>query len=61
MVFDGTTSDSFSIQSGIKQGCVLAPTLFRIIFAVTLQHAFGNATEGIYLRTRSDRKPFNLS
>ena len=61
VVFDGTTSDFFSIQSGVKQGCVLAPTLFGIFFAVMLKHAFGNATEGIYLRTRSDGKLFNLS
>ena len=26
-----------------------------------LKHAFGNATEGIYLRTRSDGKLFNVS
>ena len=46
------------IQSGVKQGCVLVPTLFGIFFA---KHAFGSTTEGIYLRTRSDRKLFNLS
>ena len=45
----------------MKQGCVLAPTLFGIFFAVMLKHAFGTATEGVYLRTRSDRKLFNLS
>ena len=27
-VFDGSTSDPFDIRSGVKQGCVLAPTLF---------------------------------
>ena len=58
MVFDGTTSDSFSIQSGVMQGCVLVPTLFGIFFAVMLKHAFRNATEGIYLRTRSDGELF---
>ena len=45
----------------MKQGCVLAPTLFGICFAVMLTHAFGPAAEGIYLRTRTDGKLFNLS
>jgi len=60
-VFDGSTSQSFKIQSGVKQGCVLAPTLFGIIFALLLRHAFGSATESIYLRTRSDGKLCHLS
>ena len=45
----------------MKQGCVLAPTLFGIFFAVMLKHAFGTATKGIYLRTRSDGKLVNVS
>ena len=59
--FDGSTSDAFSIRSGVKQGCVLAPTLFGIFFSVVLRHAFGTSTEGIYLRTRSDGRLFNLA
>src|SRR6201996_3765554 len=61
VAFDGSTSEAFDIRSGVKQGCVLAPTLFSIFFAVLLKHAFGSATEGMYLRTRSDGKLFNLS
>ena len=61
MVFDGSTSAAFTIRSGVKQGCVLAPTLFGIFFAVMLKHAFGPAAEGIYLRTRVEGKLFNLS
>lgn len=59
--FDGSSSEPFDIRSGVKQGCVLAPTLFGIFFALVLKHAFGSATEGIYLRTRSDGRLFNLS
>ena len=59
--FNGSCSEPFSINSGVKQGCVLAPTLFGIFFALLLKHSFGTATEGIYLRTRSDGKLFNLS
>ena len=43
------------------EGCVLAPSLFGIFFAVMLKHAFGPAAEGIFLRTRTNGKLFNLS
>ena len=59
VVFDGSTSDAFNIKSGVKQGCIIAPTMFGIFFALMLKHAFGSSTEGIYLRTRSDGKHFN--
>ena len=42
--YDGSTSESFNIRSGVKQGCVLAPTLFGIFFTVMLRHAFGTST-----------------
>ena len=56
----GGSSRPFDIRSGVKQGCVLAPTLFGIFFALLLKHAFGTASEGICLRTRSDGRLFNL-
>ena len=52
--FNGRSSRPFDIRGVIKQGCVLAPTLFGIFFALLLRHAFGTASEGICLRTRSD-------
>ena len=59
--FNGSCSECFDIRSGVKQGCVLAPTLFGIFFALLLRHAFGNTTEGIYLYNRSDGRIFNLA
>ncbi|XP_033121981.1 uncharacterized protein LOC117120995 [Anneissia japonica] len=59
--FDGTSSRSFDIKNGVKQGCVLAPTLFGIFFAMMLRHAFDSCDEGIYIKTRSDGRLFNLS
>jgi hypothetical protein len=53
--------DALNILSRVKEGCVLAPTLFSIFFAVLLMNGFCTATEGIYLHTRSDGKVFNLS
>ena len=61
VLYNVATSDPFNILSGVKQGCVLAPTLFGIFFATLLKHAFGKSTEGIYLRTRSDGNLFKLS
>lgn len=59
--FDGCTSEPFNICRGVKQGCVLAPTLFGIFFSLLLRQAFGTSTEGVYLHTRTDGKLFNLS
>ena len=59
--YDGNTSEPFEISSGVKQGCVLAPTLFGIFFALLLKHAFGKSKEGIFIHTRSDAKLFNPS
>ena len=58
--FDGEISEPFKIESGVKQGCILAPTLFGIFFSLMLTYAFGTASDGIYLHTRHDGKLFNL-
>ena len=59
--FDRSTSDSFEIKVGVKQGCVLAPTLFGIYLAALLKFAFGEGeSEGIYVRTRTDGDLFNI-
>ena len=49
--FDGSTSGSFPIKRGVKQRCVLAPTLFGIFFSVVLSSAFGTSEEGVYICT----------
>ena len=59
--FDGATSNAFPVSSGVKQGCVLAPTLFGIFFSMLLQYAFVDYTEGVYVRMRSDGKLFNVT
>ena len=59
--FEGKTSETFTIRSGVKQGCVLAPTLCGIFLSLLLNHAFKHFTEGVHIRTRSDGKLFNLA
>ena len=36
VVEDGSKSEMFAVNNGVKQGCVLAPTLFSILFSVVL-------------------------
>ena len=54
-------SELFNIKNGVKQGCVLAPTLFGIFFSLLLKHAFGTSTKGVYMHTRSDGKLYNIA
>ena len=37
---DGEFSDPFTVTNGVKQGCVLAPTLFSMMFSAMLTIAF---------------------
>ena len=59
--YNGATSEAFPVSSGVKQGCVLAPTLFAIFFSILLQYAFKNNSEGIYIHTRADGRLFNIA
>ena len=59
--FDGDVSAEFGVKSGVKQGCILAPTLFGIFFALHLKHAFKRSTDSVYLHSRSDSCLFNIS
>ncbi|PIK34997.1 putative RNA-directed DNA polymerase from mobile element jockey-like [Apostichopus japonicus] len=52
VIFNGSTSKPFETKSGVKQGCVLAPTLFGIFFSLLLSYAFQTSTDGIYIHTR---------
>ena len=58
--YDGSSSDPFPIKSGVKQGCVPAPTLFGI-FSLLLHYAFHKSEDDIFLHTRSDGNLFNLA
>ena len=53
---DGKFSDPFPVTNGVKQGCVLASTLFSM-----LQDAFQDGDNGIPIRYRFDGKLFNQS
>ena len=56
---DGETSNAFPVTNGVKQGCVLAPTLFSLMFSAMLMDAFDDFTPGIGIKYRTDGKLFN--
>lgn len=45
--YDGKTSIPFTIQSGVKEGCILTLTLFGIFFPMLLIFVFRQAEEGV--------------
>ena len=59
--FNDSFSEPFEIRNGVKQGCVLAPMFFGSFFGLLLKYALETTTEGIYFRTRSDGRLFNIA
>ena len=57
---DGEFSDPFLVTNVATQGCVLAPTLFSMMFSAMLTDAFQDGDNGIPIRYRFDGKFFNL-
>ena len=57
---DGEFSEPFEVTNGVKQGCVMAPTLFSPMFSVMLMDAFQNSDTGFPIRYRFDGNIFNL-
>lgn len=57
---DGVTSEPFAVTAGVKQGCVLAPTLFSIYLSAMLS-TLPPDTPGVDLRCRFDGGLFNIS
>ena len=62
VVAGGLLSDPFEVNVGVKQGCVLAPTIFNIyLAAVTLLARYDmDLGDGIHIRYRFDGSLFNL-
>ena len=52
---------AFPINHRVKQGCVLAPTLFTLYLGAVLETMSANLASGIYNQTCSDGKLFNLA
>ena len=57
----GSVSSDFDVSNGVKQGCVLAPTLFSLYLSAMLEVAFRDIQEGVYIQTRKDADLFNVA
>ena len=55
----GENSVAFAVTNGVKQGCVLTPTLFSIMFSAMLFDAFNGSDNGIDIRYHTDSSVFN--
>ena len=57
----GEVSESFRVTNGVKQGCVLAPTLFSIFLSAMLDDAFRDMGGGVYIQSRQSADLFNVA
>ena len=60
VIHGGKVSDPFLVDNGTKQGCVLAPLLFALYFAVMLQHALQDLNLGVPICFRPTGGLFNI-
>nr|VZI32969.1 unnamed protein product [Spirometra erinaceieuropaei] len=51
---NGAVSEAFAVTNGVKQGCVLAPTLFSLMFSAMLMDAYHDERPGIRIAYRTD-------
>ncbi|VDL88718.1 unnamed protein product [Schistocephalus solidus] len=49
-----TVSEAFAATNGVQQGCVLAPTLFSLMFSAMLMDAYRDEQPGIRIAYRTD-------
>ena len=51
---DGVFSELFEVTNGFKQVCVMAPTLFSMMFSAMLMDTFQDSDTGFPIRYRFD-------
>ncbi|BHF68781.1 hypothetical protein SprV_0301182200 [Sparganum proliferum] len=56
---NGAVSEAFAVTNGVKQGCVLAPTLFSLMFSALLMDAYRDERPGIRIAYRTDGQLLN--
>ena len=61
-VAHGTShSNKFAVTNGVKQGCVLAPTLFSLNLSTMLEVPFDDSLNGVSIQTRYNAELFNVA
>nr|VZI45128.1 unnamed protein product [Spirometra erinaceieuropaei] len=51
---NGAVSEAFAVTNGVKQDCVLAPTLFSLMFSAMLMDAYRDERPGMRIAYRTD-------
>nr|VZI35049.1 unnamed protein product [Spirometra erinaceieuropaei] len=51
---NGAVSEAFAVTNGVKQGCMLAPTLPSLMFSAMLMDAYRDERPGIRISYRTD-------
>ncbi|VDL96427.1 unnamed protein product [Schistocephalus solidus] len=51
---NGIVSEAGTVTNGVKQGCVLAPTQFSLMFSAMLMGAYRDECPGISITCRND-------
>ncbi|BHF79619.1 hypothetical protein SprV_0702274000 [Sparganum proliferum] len=51
---NGAVREAFAVTNGVKQGCVLAPTLFSLMFSAMLMNASRNEHPEVRIAYRTD-------
>nr|VZI30369.1 unnamed protein product [Spirometra erinaceieuropaei] len=51
---NGAVSEAFAVNNEVKQGCVLAPTLFSLMLSAMLMDAYRDEHPGISIAYRTD-------
>ena len=57
----GSKTEPFKVETGVKQGCIIAPTLFTVFIAAILHLIGNNLPTGVQFVFRTDGKLFNLN
>ena len=57
----GEVSDTFAITNGVKQGSVLAPTLFSIFLSEMLEEAFRDMGDEVYIQSLQNADLFTIA
>ena len=60
VLYDGDQSGSFNINTDVKQGCVIAPTLFSIFLAAFISLAAVDQAKGVGTIYLNDGELFNM-